>query len=59
MWATRTLSAQHELLWWLVLFSVATLSMGVFAREARGSARMTNVSVVAVASITGGDSQHG
>ena len=35
MWGVRSWYAHHEVLWWLVLLSVASLLMGVFARSAR------------------------
>jgi hypothetical protein len=53
MWGALSWYAHHEGLWWLVLLSVASLLMGVFAREARGSARESGVSTVAV--VTCGD----
>lgn len=55
MWGVGSWYAHHEGLWWLVLLSVASLLMGVFAREARGSARESGVSMAAVTVVTRGD----
>ncbi|MHB0959943.1 MAG: hypothetical protein ACYC6N_29505 [Pirellulaceae bacterium] len=59
MWIVRPLNADHELRWWLVLLSAALLSMGVFAREARGLARGLNLSGMLGPPVTWNDAWHG